>query len=241
MGTSADRSAGSGGNWTPLKLATNSYVHGLGRSDSSDRARRVLGRHVPVLGGVGAAAATGRAGTSGVRRLGALLGGVGSSGVGPTLQALGLTHLVGQDRFVVLDELITFIAGDGDDLDAQAARDAACDVLDEVFGDADTWDELSAVGVDESELAGILERFLALYIYNRVPVVAERLSRLNDPAAMRQADQEMRQIIADLVAIHLPENPLSVDWLGGQGTAIAEQAMTSAYEALSALADQEPS
>jgi hypothetical protein len=41
----------------------------------------------------------------------------------------------------VLDDLITFIAGD--DLDSQAARDAACDVLDEIFGDADTWTELT--------------------------------------------------------------------------------------------------
>lgn len=147
--------------------------------------------------------------------------------------------LVGQDRFVVLDELVTFIAGDGDDLDAQAARDAACDVLDEIFGDADAWEEIAAVGVSEIELASILERFLALYIYNRVPVVAERLSRLADPVAMRQADQEMRQVIADLVAIHLPEDPLSVDWQGSEGQAIAEGAIESVYEALATLDDEE--
>lgn len=239
MGTSADRSAGSGGNWTPLKIATTSYVRGIGRSGSGIRAQRVLARHVPLLGGSAAAASTARAGTTGVRRLGALLAGVGSTGVAPTLEALGLIRLVGRDRFVVLDELVTFIAGDGDDLDAQAARDAACDVLDEVFGDADSWEELAAIGVDQAQLATLLERFLALYIYNRMPVVAERLSRLTDPAAMRQADQQMRQIIADLVAIQLPDDPLSVDWQGSHGRAIAESAMESAYQALSALDEQE--
>lgn len=239
MGTSADRSAGKGGDWTPLKLAANSYVRGIGRNDSGDRARRVLARHLPLLGGAAGAASSARAGSVGVTRLGALLSGIGTGGLGPAFTSLGLSRLVGQDRFVVLDELVTFIAGDGDDLDAQAARDAACDVLDELFGDADAWDELEAVQVDQAELATILERFLASYIYNRVPVVAERLSRLTDPAAMRQADQEMRQIIADLVAIQLPDDPLAVDWQGDEGRAISNGAIESVYETISALAGQE--
>ena len=187
------------------------------------------------------AASTARAGKLGVHRLGALLAGVGADGVGPALETLGLSWLVGQDRFVVLDELVTFVAGDGDDLDAQAARDAACDVLDEVFGDADSWDELAAVSVNQTELVAILERFLALYIYNRLPVVAERLSRMSDPTAMRQADQEMRRIIVDLVAIQLPDDPLAVDWQGNEGRSIADSAMESAYQALSALDDLEQS
>jgi hypothetical protein len=159
-------------------------------------------------------------------------------GTGTAAQApasIGLDHLVGQDRFTVLDELVTYIARTGNDLDSSAARDAACDVLDEVFGDADSWEELDQVSVDRDQLGSILERFLALYVYNRVPVVAERLSRLTDPVAMRRADQEMRQIIADLVVIELPADPLSVDWGGQQGRNIAERAVSSAYELLSAL------
>lgn len=112
-------------------------------------------------------------------------------------------------------------------------------MLDEVFGDADSWEELNQVSVDRDQLGTILERFLALYVYNRVPVVAERLSRLTDPVAMRKADHEMREIIADLVAIELPADPLSVDWAGAQGRTIAETAIASAYELLSALEDQE--
>lgn len=241
MGTSADRSAGSGGNWTPLKHATNSYIRGIGRSDSGERARRVLTRHVPLLGGAGAAASSARAGSAGIRQLGSLLSGIAANGVTQTFDSLGLTRLIGEDRFVVLDELITFITGDGDDLDAQAARDAACDVLDEVFGDSDTWDELAAVDVGESELGHILERFLALYVYNRIPVVAERLSRLTDPEAMRQADQEMRQIISDLVAIELPDDLSSIDWQGGAGRALADSAIESVYETLAALDSEEQS
>lgn len=239
MGTSADRSAGTGGNWTPLKHATNAYVRGLGGADSTGRARRVLARHVPLLGGAGGASSSARAGRSGIARLGGLLAGIGTGTTGQALAALGLGHLVGKDRFTVLDELVTFIAGDGNDLDSGAARDAACDVLDEVFGDADSWNELDSVSVDREQLGMILERFLALYVYNRVPVVAERLSRLTDPVAMREADREMRQIISDLVAIELPSDPLTVDWAGPEGQAIAERAITSTYELVSALESQE--
>ncbi|WP_235214982.1 hypothetical protein [Rhodococcus opacus] len=164
---------------------------------------------------------------------------MGTGTTGQALSSVGLGHLVGQDRFTVLDELVTYIAGAGDDLDSGAARDAACDVLDEIFGDADSWEELDHVSVDREQLGTILERFLALYVYNRVPVVAERLSRLADPVAMRQADQEMRQIIADLVAIELPTDPLAIDWGGAEGQSIAERSIASAYDLLSALEDQD--
>lgn len=239
MGTSADRAAGTGGDWTPLKHATSAYVRGLGRSDSKERAFRVLARHVPLLGGAGGAATSARAGSVGIGRLGGILAGLGAGTAGEAFSSVGLGHLVGQDRFTVLDELVTYIAGTGDDLDSGAARDAACDVLDEIFGDADSWDELDRVSVDSDQLGTILERFLALYVYNRVPVVAERLSRLTDPVAMRQADQEMREIITNLVAIKLPADPLSVDWRGAEGQNIAERAIASAYDLLSALDDQD--
>lgn len=235
MGTSADRSAGKGGSWTPLKVATNSYVRGLGSAGSEGRGLRVLARHVPLLGGAAGATSSARAGNSAATRLGALAAGIGTGGLTVALTYLGLARLVGQDRFVVLDELVTFIAGDGDDLDAQAARDAACDVLDELFGDADSWSELSAVNVDQAQLGVMLELFLALYIYNRVPVVAERLSRLTDPAAMRRADQEMRQIIADLVAIQIAGDPFAIDWQGSEGRTIISSAMSTVYETLAAL------
>ncbi len=239
MGTSADRSAGKGGDWTPLKHATNSYVRGLGSGGSVGRAQRVLARHVPLLGGAAGATSSARAGSRGATRLGALIAGIGTGGLASAFNTLGLTRLVGQDRFVVLDELVTFIAGDGDDLDAQAARDAACDVIDELFGDADSWSELSAVEVDQAQLGVVLERFLALYIYNRLPVVAERLSRLTDPAAMRRADQEMRQIIADMVAIQLAGDPFTIEWQGTEGRTIITDAISTVYETLAALEGQD--
>jgi hypothetical protein len=240
MGTSTDRTAGSGGAWTPLKHATTSYVRGLSSGSPSTRtyAQRVLTRHIPVLGGAASAASGARAGRSGVQRLGALLAGVGGTGLENALTSLGLANLVGRTRFDVLDELITFVAGDGDDLDSQAARDAACDVLDEVFGDADTWTELTdtvEMTVSRENLPSLLEMFLAQYVYNRVPVIAERLSRIADPHAVRRADEEMRQIIQVLVSLRLPQDPFTVDWAGPEGRQIAEDTVRMTYEALQGL------
>jgi hypothetical protein len=237
VGTSTDRSAGTGGEWTPLKRATSSYLRTLGTAGSSVRARRLLGRHVPVLGGVSGAAGSARAGTRGIQRLGALLSGMGAADLATALAEIGLEDLVGTDRFTVLDALVTFIAGDGDDLDAQAARDAACDVLEALFGQADDWAELSAVNITAQDIADMLKSFLAMYAYNRVPVIAERLSRLQDPAKIRQADQEIRMVIADLVEIHLPEDPFALDWRGGAGQALADDAIASVYAAMDALAE----
>jgi hypothetical protein len=167
-----------------------------------------------------------------------LLAGVGGPGLEDTLTSLGLAALVGRNRFDVLDELITFIAGDGDDLDSQAARDAACDVLDEVFGDADTWAELTDTAemtISRENLPTLLETFLAQYVYNRVPVIAERLSRITDPHAVRQADAEMRDIIRVLVSLRIPNDPFTVDWAGPEGRQIAEDAVRMTYEALQGL------
>jgi hypothetical protein len=200
-------------------------------------ARRLLSRHVPVLGGTAAAAGSARAGTRGIQSLGALLSGIGTADLAAALTAIGLQDLVGLDRFSVLDALITFIAGDGDDLDAQAARDAACDVLEELFGDADQWTDLASINVSADDLKRMLETFLALYVYNRVPVVAERLSRLDDAAQSQHADQEIHLIIADMVAMHLPEDPFTIDWRGGAGRALADDAIVSVYEALTALTE----
>jgi hypothetical protein len=58
---------------------------------------------------------------------------------------------------------------------------------------------------------------------------------------MREADRQMRQVIADLVAIHLPPDPLTVNWQGAEGRAIADDAIHSAYSALAALDESDPS
>ena len=91
------------------------------------------------------------------------------------------------------------------------------------------------MAVSRESLPSLIEMFLAQYVYNRVPVIAERLSRIADPSAVRRADEEMREIIQILVSLRLPEDPFSVNWAGPEGREIAEDAVRLTYEALQAL------
>ena len=200
-------------------------------------AERVLGRHVAVLGGSSAAAGGARAGTSALARLGGLLAGIAASGLAPALAQCGLGDLVGKDRFDVLDELVTLIAGDGADVESQAARDAAFDVVDELYADADTWAELEATGVTPESLKQLLTMFLARYVYNRLPVLAERLARLMDPGAARDADRQIVHMVRDLVVLRMPDDALAFDWSGPDGRQFAEDAVRDVYDILEALGD----
>jgi len=237
MGTSADRATGTGGAWTPLKRAATDYARTAAAGSGGTRvtAERVLGRHVAVLGGASAAAGSARAGTSGLARLGGVLAGIGNAGLGPTLDQYGLGHLVGTDRFDVLDGLITLIAGDAADVESQAARDAACDVLDELYADAVTWAELETAGITPEMLQTLLTMFLARYVYNRLPVLAERLARLTDPAAARDADRQIVEMIQDLVILRMPDQPLTFDWSGPEGHQFADETIHNVYDILGKL------
>lgn len=239
MGTSADRATGSGGAWTPLKHAATAYARAAsgGAGGTRATAERVLGRHVAVLGGSSAAAGGARAGTSALARLGGLLAGIAASGLAPALAQCGLGDLVGKDRFDVLDELVTLIAGDGADVESQAARDAAFDVVDELYADADTWAELEATGVTPESLKQLLTMFLARYVYNRLPVLAERLARLMDPGAARDADRQIVHMVRDLVVLRMPDDALAFDWSGPDGRHFAEDAVRDVYDILEALGD----
>ncbi|MEV3924592.1 hypothetical protein [Actinomadura coerulea] len=193
---------------------------------------------MPLLGGAASAAATAVGGRAGVRGLGGFLADLNDSGLEGALRSTGLEELVGRDRYDLIDPLITKLVGTGGDLDSSAARDALCDVLDELFAGAESWEELNDPTrsmVDADQLLQLLESYLAHYIYNRVPVIAERLGRIADPALLRQADRDMRTVIEDCVTLKLREisAPLQVDWRGPEGTKVANETMEYAYRMLS--------
>ena len=238
MGTSTDRTGGTGGAWTPLKHAATAYMNAAdsGRR-SSAAARRVLARHVAVLGGAGGVVAGARAGRAGAQRLGAVLAGVATDGLGAALTAHGLGHLVSEDRLTVLDALASIVAGDGADIDGQAMRDAMFDVLADLFPDADSWAELDAVRLDADGVRQLLELFLARYVYNRIPVIAERLARLDDPVKAQRAEEDLQRMVASFVHLQLPGDALRVDWAGAEGRTIIDESLRAVYDALAVLED----
>jgi hypothetical protein len=232
MGTSSDRTGKSGGAWTPLKRAATTYAARTGTAPIA--ARRLLARSIPVLGGAGGATGSAQGTIRAAQRLGALLAGVGTAGLDTTLREFGLSELIGKDRYEVLDALITYVTGHGGELDEQAARDAACDVLELMFEDAETFEELEAVAVSGRELVELLVEFLAAFVCNRIPVLAERLASL-DPAVARTKYAELRAIVAAHIDLDTGADPFAVDWAGDEGWQIVENAIQLAYEQIEAL------
>lgn len=232
MGTSASNSGGTGGAWTKFKRDASTFA----RIGGEDRAAKTLGSYVAALGGAAAAVAAAGAGISTGQSLANFLAGsTGPTGVAGGLEAVGLTHLLGSDRFTILSDLLDRFAGTGSDLEAQAARNALLDVLDELLPeDADI--PLQAVQLDESQVTETLQRYLIALIYNRaIPIIDERLTRLENQQLAQQRDQELRQYIAVLVHLRTQSmTPLAVDWARGDGREFIESMLRAVYDQLEA-------
>ncbi len=107
----------------------------------------------------------------------------------------------------------------------------------DLFPDADSWADLDAVRVDPDGVLRLLELFIARYVYNRIPVIAERLARLTDPAKAQRAEEDLRRMVESFVSLRLPDDPLRVDWAGAEGRQIIDDTLRTVYEALAVLED----
>lgn len=230
MGTSASNSGGTGGAWTDFKRDASAFARHGGQS----RAAKALAGYVAAAGGAAGAVATGGAGVRTGQSLARFLtGSTGSTGVAGGLETVGLGHLVSADRFAILSELLDRFAGSGSDLEAQAARNALLDVLDEVLPEDENV-PLDEVRLDESAVIDLLQRYLMALIYNRaIPVIDERLTRLENPQLAQQRDQELRGYIEALVRLRTQgTTPLAIDWQGEQGREFIERMLRAVYDQL---------
>lgn len=230
MGTSKSNTGGTGGAWTDFKRDATSFA----KRGGEHRVAKALAGHVAVMGGAAAAAAAATAGSRTGQSLGAFLAGsTGPNGLAGGLEAVGLGRLVGEERFTVLSELVNEFAGSGSDLEAQAARNALLDVLDEILPEDDTT-PLDAVQLDEAAVTDALCRYIAALVYNRaIPVIDERLTRLENPTQAQQRDQELQRYIDALVRLRLQgSSPLDVDWRGLGGRELIDGLLRAVYDQL---------
>jgi hypothetical protein len=229
VGTSKSNTGGSGGAWTGFKRnATLFAKHG-----GQGRAAKALAGYVATMGGAAAAAAAAGPGGRTGQSLGAfLVESTGPTGLAGGLEAIGLEHLVGQDRFTVLSELVTAFAGTGSDLEAQAARNALLDVLDALLPEDET--PLDSVQLDEVAVTESLCQYLVALIYNRaIPVIDERLTQLQNPQLAQQRDRELRDYIDALVRLRMQStSPLEIDWQGERGRSFVEGILRAVYKQL---------
>lgn len=227
MGTSASNSGGSGGAWTGFKRSASSFA----RHGGSERAEKTLAGFVAAMGGTAAVLATSAVGIRTGQTLGQFLAASSKpNGLANGLEAIGFSRLIGEDRYTVLVTLLDEFAGSGSDLERQAARSALLDVLDQVLPE-DTEDSLNTTVLDASAVWEYLYRYIAALIYNRaIPLIDERLTRLENPNLAHQRDAELREYIDALVRLNSHgSSPLDVDWQGQQGRTFIEEILQAVY------------
>lgn len=230
MGTSSDYTGGSGGAWTPYKHATSNFA----RHGGAKRADKVLARYVGALGGARGAAASGRAtGVGAAQGIAAFGAGIASDGLTPTLERLGLGHLVGQDRWEVLDGLVEALAGDGGSLEDQAVETAIIDAFADLYPeDAQTYEQLEEVGLDHDGVVRFIERFVAAWAYARLrPTVAQKFSQLDHPQTAQDRYKELRERMTALVRLEIGDrDALSISWRDQEGEAVLTKVVDQLYE-----------
>jgi hypothetical protein len=230
MGTSASNTGGSGGAWTGFKRNASAFA----RRGGEGLAAKTLAGHVAALGGAAAAAGAAGAGVRTGQSLASLLAGsTGPAGIAGGLESVGFADLVGADRFTILSELLDRFAGPGSDLEAQAARGALLDVLDALLPE-DEGVPLDEVRLDEAAVLELLQRYLSALVYNRaIPVIDERLTRLENQQLAQSRDRELRGFIEALVRLKTQgASALSVDWSGPDGRDSIERMLRAVYDQL---------
>jgi hypothetical protein len=159
---------------------------------------------VQALGGASNVATTSGGAIAAARGLGSLIGTASSKGLDAALQQVGLFDLVGRPADEVVAALVDVLAGSGDDREGQAARSAACDVFEELAKDANSYEELAAALTAADEIGAILELFLSSYVYwLLLPVIEERLERLDDLTLRTKRERELREVVAAMVELNI--------------------------------------
>lgn len=218
MGTSKSNPGASSPQWrTPRRRAGR-----WARAGGGDNAAGVAG----VVESAAAALAAsgplfGPSARATAQRLGGVLTGFGADGVDPTLERLGLDHLVGKSGLEVLAGLLDYLAGSGSDTDAAALQTAVRDLLDEMH-ERDLLDGNAVVGAETA--SDLFARFFAYYLTLRILFSLSDIFETATPGveAARRESEIRDYVVARLGATLGTTSVFDVDWNGSEGQAMLD-------------------
>jgi len=243
-----------GGEWGPLKQEATKFAQDVGYKPVSPtsllrhfiRVRSKVGGHPSGEGKAGAGrSGTGgggggsgtrsrsgawQAGASAARNIGAFFSRVDQAGLAEALRESGLGDLVGRPASEISVALLDKLAGPGSTLDKQAARKALMDLNDEIFADAESFedanDALSKV-LDERGLLEILWRFFGFYLYEYFcDFFYERLLKKVGSAQVLQSLKSIKDCIESSVKAKLTARDVTgVDWQGDDGRRLSGEVL----------------
>lgn len=255
MGTSTGYRMPKTGPWSSLKNDASEFASE--GSNSTNSPEGIVSRFVAAYGGaakiaraggIGGARTSSRVATSGPkggnrgggrvvgsgrevgRRLGGFLASVDTQGLEQTLQDLGLKDLVGKPASEVAMALLDRLAGPGSTLDEASARMALAKLMEELVGDAVTYEELEDVfeeAADEVKVGKLLRKFFAQYLYEWFCrcFYEDWVKKVGSTKAGRALKS-----IQDCIEASLADKTYGVDltkvkWNGSEGSKLAAQIM----------------
>lgn len=233
MGMSTGYGLPKSGNWRDAKRKVTAW--GKSGVSTPTQIAKVMSSYVHAHGGAGAAAQQSTVANQAGARLGGLLSGIRSDGLGSALENAGLGYLVGRPASEVMQGIRDYLTGTGSSLDDELVREAFDDFQEEIIGQFETYEELDAA---LSRIAIVdtikenLERFFGHFVYKKFRRdFSEKLLKI--AGGVRQANHLLRDIkdyIFDMIRTRLHGRDLNqVDWQGQESLQMAEEIHASAW------------
>jgi hypothetical protein len=169
--------------------------------------------------------------------LGEFLADVSRDGLDATLERYGLDDLIGSEPLEVINEIAARVAGAGDSPEEAIAREAALDVLADVYADAETFADMDALAIDADAIREFLSRYLIDYIYKRLlHDLGDRITdNAGSPEEAARLEQQIRSQIRALVALDLSTiDPIAFEWGGPTGRERIRVLLADAFRMISA-------
>tara|TARA_R110002020_G_scaffold174401_2_gene365858 strand:- start:2369 stop:3118 length:750 start_codon:yes stop_codon:yes gene_type:complete len=191
---------------------------------STDSLSRILGNFVNVVGGAsisgrGGSKIAGRSGIKTAKKLGGFIGGFVDSGgdLSQILSQTGLTNLTGKSVEDVIDHLIEFCSGPASTIDDRAAKEASRKLLEEIAGNASTFEELQESlqnTVDQDTLEDLMVKYFGYYVLEHLSIMFyEHLVTKKGKSECSNLFRQIEAFIIDRLDEMNKTNPLnSIDW-----------------------------
>ena len=235
MGTSTSFAGPKGPGWKTAKTSATRLAKG--RPGYTPR-RVVHDAASAITSGGGAGGGGGGWSGSGAsrtaQRLGGLLGGAVETGLGDSAERFGIANLHDVPASEALMRLLDWVAADAVDLNDQAARKAAEDVLAQLVHEDDL-DDVFDTPLDAERATELFRRFLVRYIERAILIaLARRLTENATSDRARDLERQIGRVVDSLVEVTVtPSQLVSTDWLGPEGAALVDRLRADALEILS--------
>lgn len=208
--------------------AYKNYINSgtTGRSGAPSSGISSSGRTVGAKGGGGGATARTRAAATGAR-LGQFLSDAATSGLGPTLEKLGLRDLEGKSLDDLLDAILDQLCEDGGLLDDAALTEAMARTLNELSEGTETVDEFDEL---LNQKADNVEIYLQIYFANVLAVNFEQKEGgfVREKVPQAECDrffEQARGLIRALVTEELSQERdlAEINWNSAEAFRIADE------------------